>query len=181
LQNKYKKIINVSIELHDKGFRCIFKANKDVKISSNIFKNLKDEINAINNKNLQISFTYVSKETAISKFKNNKYKLIQIREAKYNKIPVITIGKNFIDIRDSNFDKRFSNLKWFDFTNVSTILHKKYNDKLTVIDGWAAENENDFANINDHFTKQTFEDHRKIGQDLELFCFDKNIGQGLPI
>ena len=55
------------------------------------------------------------------------------------------------------------------------------NDMITRIVGKAFSNEKELKKYNEFIEEAKQRDHRKIGQDLDLFCFSDYVGPGLPL
>ena len=129
--------------LTEVGFRYSFKLPDNTKISSNDFKRIKKYIQKNIDRALNVSYEKITKAEANKIFADNKYKLVEIKNALGKSIEIIRIGKDF--------------------------------------EGWTRENVDDFKEYKKFLIEKNERDHRKIGADLELFCFDTRIGQGLPI
>lgn len=171
------------LTLTDDGFRYSFWLPKQNKLSSNDFSTIKNKLNELYCKSLNVSYTKKSLNDVKSIFKNNKFKLYQINQSKLKQFNLIKIGDKFIDIIDSNNDKKLPNPNFIKLTNISGVYfdNNAKNEQLIAIDGWAKENNKAYKEYELFLNEKSQRDHRKIGAKLELFCFDKLIGQGLPI
>lgn len=56
-----------------------------------------------------------------------------------------------------------------------------HNEMITRIVGKCFENEEELEKYNQFINEAKERDHRKIGQDLDLFCFSDYVGAGLPL
>ncbi len=78
----------------------------------------------------------------------------------------------------------FVNDKNYCIYKTSRLIHFKgenSNEQLIAIDGFAFDNAKDLETFKAELQDRAERDHRKIGANLELFCFSDKIGQGLPI
>ncbi len=181
IHNLYKDAIPAMTSIFDEGFRVVFYLPSQSKISTNDFNSIKKELSHILNKNLEISYEEVSKQQAQILFANNKYYLDIISKLD-DKICLIHIG-DFVDLCDKNDNTQKPNVEFINLNNVSGHY---WNDdaskeQLVAISGWAAINKKQQNEYQEIINDRIERDHRKIGADLELFCFDKVVGQGLPI
>lgn len=55
------------------------------------------------------------------------------------------------------------------------------NEMITRISGKGFNNKDELKKYNDFLQEAKERDHRKIGQDLDLFCFSDYVGPGLPL
>ena len=165
------------------GFRYSFKLPDNTKISSNDFKSIKKFIQKNIDRALNVSYEKISKTEAKKIFADNKYKLVEIKNTAGKLIEIIRIGKDFVDICPDLELKKISKSDFIELTNVSGQYFNSDagNEQLIAIEGWARDNVNDFKEYKKFLVEKNERDHRKIGADLELFCFDSRIGQGLPI
>jgi threonyl-tRNA synthetase len=126
----------------------------------------------------------VSKLEAINFFKekNNKYKLEIIDSLNDGEITFYKQG-NFVDLCKGPHIMHTGFIKAVKLLNVSGAYWKgdTKNNQLTRIYGISFSNVND---LNSYLTEQEEikkRDHQKIGKELELFTFSKNVGVGLPL
>lgn len=127
----------------------------------------------------------VSKEEAIKQFQNNPYKLELIEEFSKNgeKITLYKSG-NFIDLcQGGHCDHPNSELKHFKLLSVAGAYWRgsEKNKMLTRIYGtcFSTKVELDEYLANLELAKKY--DHRKLGQELELFTISEKVGQGLVL
>ena len=157
---------------------------KDKVISSNDFGKIKKQIQKNIDRNYSITYKNIKLSEAKEIFKNNKYKLDFLNSLKSENVGVAIIGDNeYIDFCEDLKLSKFNVIKAFELFNVSGSYWKANanNEQLTAITAVAFESKNELEEFIKILNERKERDHRKIGKDLELFTFDKNIGQGLPI
>ena len=169
--------------LTENGFRYSFKLSNNSKLSANDFNKIKKFIQKNIDRNLKIKFEKISKKKALELFSNNKYKRYEINNSENNNISIIKIGDYFIDICDNLELTKFPSAKFIELVNISGqyFNNNAMNEQLVAIEGWARSNKKEFDEYKTYLIEKNERDHRKIGTNLELFCFDERIGQGLPI
>jgi len=136
-------------------------------------------------KNLKFEKKIISKTEANKLFKNQPYKLELIKEiAQVGPVSIYQSG-NFIDLCAGPHIKQSKEipLDSFKLTKIAGAYWKgdEKNKMLTRIYGLAFKNKkelNDYLKLQEEAEKR---DHRILGQKLELFLLDENIGAGLPI
>ncbi len=104
------------------------------------------------------------------------------------KIPdgeVITLYKNggFTDLCAGPHVMRTGNIKAFKLTHVASAYYKgdERNPQLQRIYGTAFPNKTEMQAHFDMLEEAKKRDHRKLGREMELFCFDDDVGPGLPL
>lgn len=165
------------------GFRYSFKLPNNIKLSANDFNKIKKIVKKNIDRNLAIKFENISKKKALEIFKSNAYKKYQINHLKSNNVSIIKIGNDFIDICDRLGLNKFPNIDFIELVNISGQYfdNNSKNEQLIAIEGWARKNKKEIDEYKEYLHEKNERDHRKIGADLELFCFDERVGQGLPI
>lgn len=165
------------------GFRYSFKLPNNIKLSANDFNKIKKIAKKNIDHNLAIKFENISKKKALEIFKSNTYKKYQINHLKSNNVSIIKIGNDFIDICDHLGLNKFPNIDFIELVNISGQYfdNNSKNEQLIAIEGWARKNKKEFDEYKEYLHEKNERDHRKIGANLELFCFDDRVGQGLPI
>ncbi len=133
-------------------------------------------------KDLKFEKKEISKAEAKKIFKNQPFKLELIKDLK--KITIYQTG-NFIDLCQGPHLKSTKeiNPKAFKLTKIAGAYWRgnEKNKMLTRIYGVAFKTEKE---LKDYFKQQEEaekRDHRILGQRLELFMFDDEVGQGLPL
>jgi len=126
----------------------------------------------------------ISKTEAKKLFKNQSYKLELVEEIKGKNVSIYQAG-NFTDLCSGPHTKSTKEIlpDAFKLTKLAGAYWKglERNPMLTRIYGLAFKNKGELEN---HLkTEQEAEkrDHRVLGQKLELFLFDSDVGAGLPI
>ncbi len=128
----------------------------------------------------------VDEEKAKSTFMGNEYKKELIDEivGKGEEISIYTSG-NFTDLcRGGHIDdmQTIPNGCWkLDRVAGAYWRGNEANTMLTRVYGLAFETKEKLDEYIEHREEAKKHDHRKIGEDLDLFCFDESIGKGLPI
>ncbi len=90
---------------------------------------------------------------------------------------------DFIDLCAGPHVMRTGNIGAFKLTSVASAYYKgdEKNPQLQRIYGTAFKNK---TQLDEYFTmleEAKRRDHRKLGRELELFCFDEDVGPGLPL
>lgn len=126
----------------------------------------------------------ISKEKAKELFKNQPYKLDLINELKENEITVYENGK-FVDLCSGPHVKSTKEITAdaFKLTKIAGAYWRgsEKNPMLTRIYGVVFENKNGLENYLKVRQEAEKRDHRVLGQKLELFIFDDEVGSGLPL
>ena len=92
-------------------------------------------------------------------------------------------------ISENDFDKIEDEIKKLDnnvFVKLLRVSGVYYNgdannEMIQRIVGKGFENEEQLNNYENFLKEASLRDHRKIGQDLDLFCFSDYVGAGLPL
>ncbi|MFC1663611.1 threonine--tRNA ligase [Patescibacteria group bacterium] len=141
--------------------------------------------------NISFKKKIISKEKANKLFKDQKYKIELIKELPGKNVSVYE-SENFVDLCKGPHIKSTLQLcsgktkeiiNTFKLTKISGAYWRgdEKNPMLTRIYGIAFETK---AILENHLQKEKEaekRDHRILGQKLELFMFDEQVGQGLPI
>src|SRR5712672_726727 len=97
----------------------------------------------------------------------------------------ITYFKNgeFIDLCAGPHVMRTGNVSAFKLTHVASAYYKgdEKNPQLQRIYGTAFKNKTEMEAYFTMLEEAKKRDHRKIGKEMELFCFDDDVGPGLPL
>ena len=135
-------------------------------------------------KDIKFTKTMVSKKEAKALFRNQPFKLELIEELKEKKMSVYQT-KDFIDLCKGPHVKSTNDInpEAFKLTKIAGAYWKgsEKNPMLTRIYGVAFESK---EQLNDYFQKEAEaekRDHRVLGEKMELFLFDEEVGAGLPI
>jgi len=124
----------------------------------------------------------VSFSEAKQTFKDNPYKLelIEELEKKGEKITLYESGK-FLDLCRGGHIENPKEIKYFKLLSVAGAYWKgsEKNKMLTRIYGTAFPAQKELDEYLDLQEKAKINDHRKIGKELDLFCFSDLVGPGL--
>ncbi len=188
LYSKAKKVMGPPI---DNGFYGDFDLGDDTtKISTEDFEKIENQMQEVIEAKLPIHLKEVSAKAAKELFKDNEYKLELIEEIdkRGEKVSICEIGDSSskfhdIDLCAGPHLKNTSEIDKFGFKLLSVAgayWHgNEKNKMLTRIYATAFKSKKD---LNEHLEKieeAKKRDHRKIGQELELFMVDDEVGQGL--
>lgn len=165
--------INAGCWVTENGFYIEFNSSKS--ISLNDFPKLEKEIKKIISSGDKIEIL------ANGTFELNKYQK-HIKHENKN-VKFIKIGKNFESLSNYEIEDNVNKIKFFELVNTGGSYWQNNSnlDQLTRISGicFSTKKELDDWKISVEEIKKS--DHRKIGQDMEIFTFSNDIGQGLPI
>lgn len=177
----YPNVIIGESTITEDGFRYSFKLPTDVKISIKDFNKIKKQMQKNIDRNYEISYESLSYEQASKLFASNPYKLALLAKDQENGI--IHLGNDFVDLSANLQITKLSSIKFIELSNVSGCHFKgeNSNEQLIAIDGFVFDNAKDLETFKAELQDRAERDHRKIGANLELFCFSDKIGQGLPI
>lgn len=135
----------------------------------------------------EFSHKEVSADEAKTTFAGNKYKLELIDEivAKGEKITLYTCG-NFTDLcRGGHVENPAKEIDSdsFKLSHIAGAYWRgdEKNTMLTRIYGLAFDTKDELDGHLQALVEAEKRDHRKLGQELDLFHFDESIGKGLPI
>ncbi|WP_412032517.1 threonine--tRNA ligase [Malacoplasma muris] len=145
------------------------------KLSSNDFKIIEKEMKKI--------IASGNKIEIIPQFKSglNKYQKYLLNHDK--NIQYIKIGDDFKNIINDEIASNVNKIKFFELTNIGGIYWQNNvkKEQLIRIYGVAFDQKEDYEEWKIFLQNQKESDHRKIGQEMEIFTFDNSVGQGLPI
>ena len=124
----------------------------------------------------------VTPNEAKKMFKDNPYKLELIKELedRKEKITLYESGK-FLDLCRGRHIQNPKDIKYFKLLSVAGAYWKgsEKNKMLTRIYGTAFSTQKELGDYLDLQKKAKANDHRKIGKELDLFCFSDLVGPGL--
>jgi threonyl-tRNA synthetase len=165
----------------EEGFYYDFEFKKPISVDDlpKIEKKMKELIKM----NLKFEKTIISKEQAKKLFKDQQYKLELIEETE-GKIYIYKT-KDFVDLCKGPHVKSTKDLPFdaFKLTKVAGAYWKGDEKKamLTRIYGAAFESKEKLNSYLEQQKEAEKRDHRILGQKLELFLLNEEIGQGLPL
>lgn len=92
------------------------------------------------------------------------------------------ISENDFSILEGNIKKLDSNV-YFKLLRISGVYYKgnKSNEMITRIVGKSFKSIDELDKYEEFLNEAKLRDHRRIGQDLDLFCFSDYVGAGLPL
>ncbi|MDQ1282105.1 MAG: threonyl-tRNA synthetase [Patescibacteria group bacterium] len=146
-------------------------------------------------KKINLGGTFSHKETgkdaAIEFFTDNEYKIELINEIaeKGEKITLYTIhftnGETFVDLCRGGHIENLKDIdaESFKITHTAGAYWRgsEKNKMLTRVYGLAFDTKEELEKYEKQMEEAKKRDHRILGEKLDLFCFDENIGKGLPI
>lgn len=157
----------------------------DIKVSDEDLKKIEKEMHKIINKDLPIVYSEKSREEALAWANENKqkYKRELIEDLPENEtISYYTLGK-FEDLCKGPHVESTGKVGAFKLEKVAGAYWRgdEKREMLTRIYGLAFETQEEL----DEYIKKQEEakqrDHRKLGKELDLFCFSELVGSGLPL
>lgn len=83
---------------------------------------------------------------------------------------------SFSILIDGNLEESLSKIKYFKLLQIGGLSNNEVRIHFCVF-----ENKVNFDNYMVHLDELSQRDHRKIGKELEIFCFSDSVGQGLPM
>jgi len=127
----------------------------------------------------------VDKEKAINQFKDNQYKkeLIEEFTSVGKKITLYKSG-NFIDLcKGGHIKNPAKEIKYFKLLSIAGAYWRgnEKNPMLTRIYGTVFPEKRDLSSFLKMQEELKKRDHRKIGEELNLFIFSEEVGPGLPL
>jgi len=176
----------------DEGFYFDFDSSPEgreaVKISEDMFPKIEKRMKAIIQRNLPLTRHEISVAEARKLFADNPYKLEWIDgiEAKGELVTIYWTGEpnkpgSMVDLCAGPHVAKTGEIKAFKLLSVAGAYWHgdEKNKMLTRIYGTAFESQaelDEFVHLQEEAKKR---DHRKLGQELELFFIDEMVGKGL--
>ncbi|MBR5418914.1 threonine--tRNA ligase [Candidatus Saccharibacteria bacterium] len=157
-----------------------------VKVSDEDLKKIEKEMRKIIAQNLPLSYSEKSREDALVWAEKNdqKYKTELINDLPEDEtISFYTLGEEFEDLCKGPHVESTGKVGAFKLDKVAGAYWRgdEKREMLTRIYGLAFEKQEEL----DEYIKQQEEakarDHRKLGRELDLFCFSDLVGSGLPM
>ena len=118
---------------------------------------------------------------------NKNYKNIRLDNMSYNDEEFYYEFKSDEQVSEKDFEKLESEIKqnnvYVKLLKISGVYYNgdSSNEMIQRIVGKAFNNEEELKEYNKFLNEALLRDHRKIGQDLDLFCFSDYVGPGLPL
>jgi len=170
---------------YDFQFANINESESEFKrISENDLPKIEEKMRELIKKNIKFEKKFISKEEAKKIFKDQPYKLELIKEIEGENVSIYESGK-FIDLCAGPHIKSTKEIppNSFKLIKIAGAYWKgdEKNQMLTRIYGLAFSNKKE---LEDYLLKEKEaekRDHRLLGQKLELFIIDEEVGTGLPL
>lgn len=134
--------------------------------------------------NLQFNRKEISKDEAVAYFteKGDEYKLDLLQGLEDGSITFYTQG-NFTDLCRGPHIPHTGFIKAIKLTNIAGAYWKgnENNKMLTRVYGVTFPSQKELDDYIAMVEEAKKRDHRKLGKDLSIFCFDDDVGPGLPL
>lgn len=134
--------------------------------------------------NLQFNRKEISKDEAVAYFteKGDEYKLDLLQGLEDGSITFYTQG-NFTDLCRGPHIPHTGFIKAIKLTNIAGAYWKgnENNKMLTRVYGVTFPSQKELDDYIAMLEEAKKRDHRKLGKDLSIFCFDDDVGPGLPL
>jgi len=167
----------------ENGFYYDFEFEKPI-VEKNLEK-IEKEMEKIKKEAITFEKKEITYEEAKKIFKNQPYKLELIEDIKKEKGNSISIYKNtsFTDLCKGPHINNTSKIGPFKLLSLAGAYWKgsEKNKMLTRIYGTCFEDKKELNNYLKVIKEAKKRDHRKIGKELDLFCFSDLVGAGLPL
>ena len=166
------------------------------RISTDDFARIEEEMKKEIKANHVFEKTIVSRAEAIALAENGRLGGLGERPGNVSKFKIgnlqdipegedISLFKNgdFLDLCAGPHVMRTGNIGAFRLTHVASAYYKgdEKNPQLQRIYGTAFKNKTEMEAYFTMLEEAKKRDHRKLGRELELFCFDDDVGPGLPL
>lgn len=169
----------------ENNFYVDFEAKEILSIAS--FKELERQIFSFlydRNNKVEVKQKALKDVLACNCLTKNKYLAHWVKQHEAKTIKMLRINDdfrfvNYLESKNLNFNE----IKSFKLENVSGVywLSNAKNKQLQRITGYAFDSKEELKAFEADLKDKKERDHRKIGQDLELFTFSDLAGQGAPI
>jgi threonyl-tRNA synthetase len=186
MKNLYGEKIKMAMgPATDEGFYFDFDTQKGFKLSEDNFPQIEKEMKKIISQDLKIKKKEMSLKKAREMFKNNQYKQEWLDEikAKGERATVFWTGDKFVDLCSGPHVSSTGEIKAFKLLSVAGAYWHgdEKNKMLTRIYGTCFASKKSLDQYLWQLEEAKKRDHRVLGQKLELFMFDDEVGQGLPL
>jgi threonyl-tRNA synthetase len=166
------------------------------RISPEDFPRIEEEMKKEIKANNVFEKTIVSREEALALAQSGRLGGLSERSGNVSKFKVgnledipegepISLYRNgdFLDLCAGPHVMRTGNIGAFKLTHVASAYYKgdEKNPQLQRIYGTAFKNKTELEAYFTMLEEAKKRDHRKLGRELELFCFDDDVGPGLPL
>ena len=168
----------------DNGFYYDVDLGEDKKLSSDEFAKIEQKMLDLAREKNDFIRKDISKKDALKYFKekNDEYKIDLLESLNDGEITFYSQG-NFTDLCKGPHINNTSKIKAVKLLNVAGAYWKgdETNKQMTRIYGVSFLKQKDLTEHLNMLEEAKKRDHRKIGKEMELFTFSKNVGQGLPL
>lgn len=157
----------------------------ETKISEEDFPKIEEKMHEIVKSWKSFEKHEVSKDEALKEFKGNEYKeeLIKEHSVEGAKLTIFQSG-SFRDLcKGGHVENPFTELKHFKLLSVAGAYWRgdEKNKMLTRIYGTVFPTQKELDEYLEMQEEAKKRDHRKLGRELDLFCFSDLVGSGLPL
>ncbi len=141
-----------------------------------------DKMNCIISQNMPFQHDEITKDQARSLFAAQPYKIELINDIEDEKVSIYRQG-NFTDLCRGPHVDSTGKIKAFKLVNIAGAYWRgdEKNPMLQRIYGMAFNTQKELDEHLLQLEEAKKRDHRKLGKELEIFTFDDEIGQGLPL
>ena len=160
----------------------------DIDLGDNVIKEedlerIEREMKRISKDNKRITRIELSKTDALEMFKDDPYKLDLIENMEESTNITAYKQDDFIDLCRGPHMETTRDMRHFKLLKVSGAYFKgdSKNKMLQRIYGICFEEEQDLNDYLNFLEEAKKRDHRRLGKDLDLFCFSDLVGPGLPL
>jgi len=177
------KVIMAMGPATEDGFYFDFDSPEDFKISEADFKKIEKEMWKIINTNLPLTREEITVSDAKKLFKGNPYKQEWLKEieSRGESVSIYKTGDQFVDLCSGPHADSTGAIKAFKLLSVAGAYWHgdEKNKMLTRIYGTAFASKQELDEYLHNLEEAKKRDHRKIGQDQDLFFIDDMVGKGL--
>ena len=156
----------------------------DKKITEEDLEKIESKMNELAKQNNAFERQEISKKDAVAYFfdKNDAYKLDLLHNLTDGGITMYKQG-NFTDLCRGPHIPATGHIKAIKITNIAGAYWKgdEKNKQLTRLYGITFPDNKQLTAYLEMIEEAKRRDHRKIGKDMGIFCFDDDVGQGLPL
>ncbi|MFZ5352853.1 MAG: threonine--tRNA ligase [Bacillota bacterium] len=182
----YPSCLPCSGDDSDEGFYYDFYFKEGEKLSSSDIPQISLKLKQLLNSEITPKYELLPYHEAERLFMNNKFKMELVNQKSKNKdeIPCISFGNNYdaYYVCDIHSKAELKNISWeLDRVSGAYWMSDENNPMLVRISALAFESQEALAEYY-QIRKEALEcDHRKLGQELELFTSSSLVGKGLPM
>ena len=156
------------------------------KVSDTDLIKIEQKMREIIAEDLEMTKENMSRTDALNWARENKqqYKIELIENlSESEEISFYNLGKRFKDLCRGPHIKNTAEIKAFKLVRVAGAYWQgdEKREMLTRIYGVAFETQAELNNFLERQEEAKMRDHRKLGKELELFCFSDLVGSGLPL